>query len=121
MISTAQALYQFFAGFGIPAYTVDSVPDGATTPYITYSVSEPEWDRQASGYVQVWDRSKSNLFIFSKGDEIVGAIGEGVRLDCTGGYVVIWPQTPLMQLMVDGDIRSAYINISINAYHMPGI
>jgi hypothetical protein len=61
----------------------------------------------------------SNLQSLAKADEIVSAIGErGKILPCEGGYVVIWPQTPLVQeLPPDGDVRGAYINLSINAYH----
>ena len=63
----------------------------------------------------------SNLDSLAKADEIVAAIGEGIRLPIDGGYVVLWPETPLVQAMPpNGDVRPAYINLSINAYHMPG-
>ena len=120
MMQIAVALKDFFGGFGLPAYTVGSVPDDVDLPYITYSLQEPEWNQKASLYAQVWDRTKTNMGILRKADEIVGAIGEGIRLQLDGGWLVIWPETPLIQLIVDGDYRSAYINMSINAYHVPG-
>ena len=36
MTNTAKALYQFFSGFGLPAYVEYNVPDEAALPYITY-------------------------------------------------------------------------------------
>jgi hypothetical protein len=38
----------------------------------------------------------------------------------TGGYLAIYPSTPLMQTMTDDYSQSVYINLAINAYHMPG-
>ena len=91
-------------------------------PYLTYPLTEPEWNRQGTFHVTVYFRHKtSNLVSLAKADEIVQAIGEGVRLPVDGGMVVLWPQSPLIQaLPPDGDVRGAYINLAINAYHMPG-
>lgn len=121
MYKAAAALKTFFSGFGIPAYAQDSVPDDVQLPYITYSLSAPEWNQKASMYAQVWDRTKSNAGIIQKADQITAAIGEGKKIQLDGGYLVIWPETPLIQIMVDGDFRSAYINLSVNSYHLPGV
>ena len=122
MYQTAVALKKFFSGFGIPAYPINTVDKDAELPYITYSIAEPEWGQKATMYAQVFDRIRSNSYIFQKADQITAAIGEGkvIPYDDGSGYLVIWPETPLIQLMVDGEIRSAYINLSINAYHTPG-
>ena len=120
MYQTAAALKTFFSGFGIPAYTTDSVPGDVELPYIAYSLSIPEWGQKATLYAQVWDRSRTNTFIVQKADQITAAIGEGKVIPTEDGYLVIWPETPLIQLMTDGDFRSAYINLSINSYHTPG-
>ena len=56
MYRTAAALKTFFSGFGLPAYAADSVPDDVELPYITYSMSVPEWNQKASLFAQVWDR-----------------------------------------------------------------
>ena len=122
MIRTAQALYTFFSGFGIPAYAENTVPDDAALPYITFPLREPEWNRKQTFYAIVYDRSKdSNLSVLSKADEIVREIAGGIELTCDGGYIVLWPETPLIQAMApDSDVRAAYINLSMNAYHMPG-
>ena len=123
MIRTAQALTQFFGSFGIPAYNENSIPDDAEPPYITYPLREPEWNSKCTFWAIVYYRHKdSNLDSLTKADEIAAAIGTGIRLPIEGGYVVIWPETPLVQSMTpNGDIRPAYINLSLNAYHMPGI
>ena len=120
MYKAAVALKTFFSGFGLPAYQVNTVPDDVELPYIAYSLNIPEWTQKATLYAQVWDRSTSNIGIIRVADQITAAIGEGVKIPLEDGYLVIWPETPLVQIMVDGDFRSAYINLSINAYHMPG-
>ena len=121
MYQAAAALKTFFSGFDLPAYAADSVPEDVQTPYITYSMSVPEWNQKASMYAQVWDRTRSNQGIIEKADQITQAIGpEGRIIPITGGYLVLWPETPLIQIMVNGDFRSAYINLSVNAYQLPG-
>lgn len=121
MYRTAAALKTFFSGFGLPAYAEDSVPDDVALPYITYSMSVPEWNQRASLHAQVWDRTTSNTGIIRVADQITAAIGEnGINIPVEGGYLIIWPESPLIQIMVDGDYRSAYINLSINTYQLPG-
>lgn len=119
MINTAQALYQFWSGFGLPAATIGTVPDEWELPYITYSLVETEPTEAATGYAQVWYRDTGNAAMLAKVDEIKAAIGTGIVLPCDGGYVVIRPSTPFVQLMVDADPaqRYAYINFQINCYH----
>ena len=121
MYAAAAALKRFFSGFGIPAYDEDTVPQDVSVPYITYSVRVPEWNQKASMYARVWDRTTSNAAIIRKADEITGEIGSGIILDTEDGQIVIWPETPLVQIMSDGDFRCAYINLSVNNYHMPGV
>ena len=122
MYRTAAALKTFFGSFGLPAYSADSVPENVELPYITYSVSVPEWNQKASMYAQVWDRTKSNAGIMAKADQITAAIGDGGKIiPIEGGYLVLWLETPMIQIVVDGDFRSAYINLSINSYNLPGV
>lgn len=120
MVQVAAALKTFFGGFGLPAYTVESVPEDVELPYITYSLPQPEWNQKASLYAQVWDRSRQNTTILRVADEITAEIGQGIKIPLESGYLVIWPETPLIQLITDGDFRSAYINLSINVYQTPG-
>lgn len=120
MRQVATAIKTFASGFGLPAYTSDSIPADVITPYITFPLVQPEWDQKASFYFMVWYRTTGNAELLTKADQIVEAIGTGKIIDLSDGYLVIYPESPLIQLMVDGDYRSAYINLSINAYHMPG-
>ena len=121
MYKAAAALKTFFSGFGLPAYAESSVPENTELPYITYSLSVPEWNQKASLYAQVWDRTKSNTGIIKVADQITADVGEMKKIPCDGGYLVIWPETPAIQILVDGDYRSAYINFSVNSYQMPGV
>lgn len=119
MTDTAQALFGFWSGFGIPAYTTDTVPDEAQLPYITYSLVETEPLVNATHYAQVWYRDTGNAAILAKVDGIKEAIGDGIRLECDGGYVVLRPSTPYVQIQTSEDpaVRHAYINLQINCYH----
>ena len=122
MQKATAAIKSFFSGFDLPAYQEGSVPDDVTLPYIVFSISSPEWNQKASMYAQVWDRTKSNSRIARIADQITAEIGEGKKIPLSGsGYLVIWPETPLIQIQVDGDFRYAYINLSINSYHLPGV
>ena len=120
MKNTAKALNEFYNGFGIPAYPSDSVPDDAQRPYITYLVARPEWNRPATHYCRVWYRGIKNIDLFDMADMIVRTIGQGIKIKCPdGGYLAIYPETPLQQLMVSDDPtdRSVYINLQLNAYN----
>lgn len=126
MTNTAAALYAFWSSFGLPAYTTTTVPDedaqGAPVapPYITYSLPETEPLESATHYAQVWYRDTSNAALLAKVDAIKAAIGTGVSIPCDGGYVVLRPMTPLVQINVDAvpETRYAYINLQINCYHL---
>lgn len=120
MLRTAETLKAFFGGFGIPAYKENSVPDDIKLPYITFPLIEPEWDESASYYCQVWYKRKQVEALLMKADEIVGAIGEGIVFDQDGGYVALYPSSPLIQTLTDEDTDRAYLNLIIRAYHMPG-
>ena len=120
MLNTAAKLKMFFSGFGIPAYTLESVPQNVELPYITYPLIEPEWNEQASFYCQVWYPRNKLEALLTKADQIVAAIGEGKKIDMPGGYLVIYPSTPLLQTMTDDYSQSVYIMLTLNAYHLPG-
>lgn len=120
MRSVAKALKSFVGGFGLPAYTIESVPEDVQVPYLTYPLNEPEWSQKTPWYIQGWFRTTSNAELTAKADEIIKEIGTGIRLYTGVGLISIYPDSPLVQLMTDGDYRSFYINLSINVYQMPG-
>ncbi len=120
MLNTAKTLKTFFSSFDIPAYADGSVPENTQLPYITYQLVEPEWDEQASLLCQVWYRKNQLTALLTKADQIVAAIAEGAVFKQDGGYVAIYPSTPLLQTLTDDDSQRVIISLSINAYHMPG-
>lgn len=121
MRETAKALKQFVSGFGLPAYVNSNVPDSATLPYLTYPLTEPEWDQKASFYIQGWYRSTGYSEMLTKADLIAAEIGTGVTISTDHGFLVIYPETPLVQIASQNGVQSFYINLSINAYHIPGV
>ena len=120
MRAFSKALKSFVGGFNLPAYAAGSVPDDVQAPYLTYPINEPEWDRKATFYIQGWFRTTSNEKLAEKADEIIREIGTGVTISTDSGFLVIYPDTPLVQFLTDGDYRSFYINLSVNSYQMPG-
>lgn len=123
MRKAVQALDTYLNGFGLDAYAEDSVPDNAELPYITYRVVDPEWHQKVSSFIRVWFRSTSNAELLRVADEITEDIGIGKRIPFEGGLLMLWAETPKVQVMVDPNdraVRYAYINISLNSYHMPG-
>ena len=117
MINTAQALYEFWSGFGLPAYTVGTVPDEAVIPYITYSLTETEPLEPRTCYAQIWYRSTSNTELLAKVDQIMAVLKNGVKISCDGGYVVLRGATVELMVDIDPENRYAYINLQINCYH----
>ena len=120
MLNTAATLKTFFSSFDLPAYATDSVPETVELSYITYQLVEPEWNEQAIYHCQVWYPKKQLEALLTKADAIVGAIGTMKEFDLTEGHLVLYPSTPLIQIMSDDYSQSAYSMLSINAYHLPG-
>lgn len=120
MMQTAKALKEFVGGFGLPAYATETVPQDVLLPYLTYPLTEPEWSQKSTFYIQGWYRTTSYADMLQKADQIVREIGTGVTISTDDGYLVIYPETPAVQTLVNGDIRSFYINLSLNAFHTPG-
>lgn len=121
MRAVAKALKEFVSGFGIPAYTVETVPKDVQPPYLVYPLVEPEWNQKATFYIQGWYRTTSNAELAEKADQILREVGTGITISTRSGFLVIYPESPLVQLMTNEDYRSFYINLAINAYQMPGV
>lgn len=126
MTEIAKALYAFYSQFGIPAYAEDSVPDDpddpkANPPYITYTVPQSGVFESATHQVRIWyptDKgAPSNVQVNAKADEIIAAIGQGVKLKAGRGYVCIYPGVPLAQMQpADDALRIVYINLELKSY-----
>lgn len=119
----AQALHQFWSGFGIPAIDEQSAYDtptmerlGITYPYISYEASVSELDEPIALGADVYYSSTSWAGAEGKAQEIVGAIGYGgTRVPYEGGMLWITRGTPAYQRMSAEnvfDIRRIHININ---------
>ena len=120
MINTARTLKTFFGSFGIPAYTLQSVPEEVQLPFLTYPLMEPEWDQESTMYCQVWYPKNHLADLLEKADAIAKAVGTMKEFPQEGGYVVLYPSTPFIQILTDDKTQSAYINLILRTYHMPG-
>lgn len=117
MTEVAKALKAFYSRFGIPAYTEDSVPSNAVMPYITYTLPQSEVFSSATHQVRVWYYGTSNVNVNAKADEIIAAIGQGVKLKAGRGFVCIYPGSPLAQMQpADDTTRTVYINLELRSY-----
>lgn len=112
----AQALQNFWESFGIPAYEQTTVPESATMPYITYSVSTDSLDNVVNMYASVWYHSTSWKDISEKTEQIsryiVSMNPPSIKFD--GGRLYIAKGTPFAQRMEDPNddmIRRMYLNI----------
>lgn len=129
MMQTARALYEFFSGFGIPAFPENQVPDKApdgngvmqpvTLPYITYELVEPDSLDQISFTARVWYMSDSFEEIMAKVDEIRQAIGDGLSIPIDGGVIWIWRDTNFCQFQPPDEpkLKIAYLMLILGAYH----
>ena len=99
-----QALYNFWASFGYPAYEENSVPDAkdVTFPYITYQSMSATWDRNSVGSASVWTRSTS----WTEADTIANAIETALKdggqvLHYDDGMIWLTTESPFAQSMGD--------------------
>jgi hypothetical protein len=112
----AQALQTFWESFGIPAYEQTTVPETATMPYITYSVSTDSLDNVVNMSASLWYHSTSWKDISEKTEQIaryiVGMNPPSIKFD--GGRLYIAKGNPFAQRMADPNddmIRRMYLNI----------
>ena len=114
-----QALYSFYASFGLTAYEQSSVPTGDDAPdfpYLTYTVSTGSFgDGDIMQSVSLWYRSTSWTEINAKASEMAAVLsrtGKLIRYD--GGSIWLRAGKPFAQSMGDpddGTIRRKLINI----------
>lgn len=128
MTNTARSLYQFFSGFGIPAYSKDNVPDTINVngvempvepPYITYEIVEPEPLAKCLFHAWIWYRDTSMTAVLAKADQIKAAIGTGLTIPTPGGFIALFRDndTPFAQEQPDPDktIRVMYLTMILHA------
>ena len=118
-MSVSEVLYNFWSGFGIPAYDENTVPDEAVMPYITYEVSDSFFGAMTdmSQSASIYYRSTSWVEISEKADQIAEFIGRGGRmLAVDGGAIWIkrgssWAQR--MPETADRMVRRIVLNYEV--------
>lgn len=114
-MTKAQAIHNFWSGFGLTAYDETTVPDDAKMPYITYNVNTDSIDNALNMHGSLWYRTNSWKDISEKSEEIAEAIKKmsppSIELD--EGRLYITKGSPFAQRMTDEDrtVRRMYINI----------
>lgn len=116
-MTKAAALYQFFSGFGMPAYTSTSVPDDVIFPYLTYDLILSAWGGEpVSLTVNLWYRTTSEAVPNAKADELSKTLGIGGKIiHCDSGYIWLRRGDPWCQNLsdeTDSNIKRRYINIT---------
>ena len=117
-MTKAAAIYNFWAGFGLPAFEENSVPSGVDEPafpYITYQLITDSFGDGAAMTASLWYRDSSWVKANAKADEISEAIGYGGDvISCDGGSIWIKRGQPFAQRMGDASdqmIKRIIINI----------
>lgn len=117
MTEIAKTLKAFYSQFGIKAYTEESVPDDVDLPYITYTVPQSNVFSGATHQCRIWYAGTSYVNVNAKADEVIAAIGKGVKLKAGKGFVCIYPGTTLAQMQpADDATRIVYLNLELRAY-----
>lgn len=116
-MTKGKALFEFFFGFGMPAYESSSVPEDITFPYLTYdNVIDSITGGEVSITVNLWYNTEREDLPNAKAQEISEAIGYGGRvLECDGGYIWLKRGTPWCQNLDDDtnkNIKRRYLNVT---------
>lgn len=110
-LTKVEAIYQFFAGFGVPAYEQNSVPDGKDRPeypYITYELRTDSFgDYDTSAMFSVWDDNDSIERVVDISDSIARALGRiGKVIKCDEGFVLIIADSPFCDIRAEEKVRT---------------
>lgn len=101
-MNAMQALNNFWNSFGLPAYDVNTIPDDAVLPYITYEVSKDFFNSIVIRSASLWYRSPLWSAITEKEQQISNFISRGgFFIKCDEGGVWIKRGTPWAQRMSD--------------------
>ena len=118
-MNKAQAIQNFWSGFGLPAWDSTTVPTGDDAPdfpFITYNVIEDRLDSDIALTASLWYRSSSWREIEEKASEIAMALGSGgksIKID--DGYLWLRIGYPYAQRMADDTdnmIRRIYLIVN---------
>lgn len=107
-MTKAQALYNFFSSFGLPAYEENAVyamDKPPAFPYITYELTTDSFQEDNNGSpisASLWYRSASWAECNAKAEEISAAVSSGGKMyHFDGGSLWIKRGSPFAQSMGD--------------------
>lgn len=115
IVDVASALYTFFSGFGITAYTTNNVPENAVLPYLTYDLAVGKTLSSAPIGARLWWEGTLPAALFEKADEIQSSIGTGIQLPCGNGYIWLYQGDPFVQPVSDEDDRLSTLYLNVTA------
>lgn len=117
-MNNAQAIHSFWSSFGLPAYDVNTVPDDAAMPYITYEVMESDYFSRIALSASLWYKDTSWSAITTKAEIIKSYLGIGGKVITTDdGALWITRGTPFAQRMSEPSselVRRITLNINID-------
>lgn len=99
----AQALYEFWAGFGLPAYDEQVVPDDAELPYITYETATGSLGDVLMLSASLWYSSTSWRGVTAMANHIEAMIGGWKAMPIDGGLLKITKGAPFTRRLGDPD------------------
>lgn len=113
----AQAVVSFWERVsGLTVYDENSVPDGATIPYMTCEVATGSFEREIPLTANLYYRGTSWLAISQKAEAISREIRRSGTIKIDGGRFRVWEgDTPLCQRMADTDsaVKRIVINVMV--------
>lgn len=118
-----QSLFNFWNGFGIPAFEENSVPTGEDAPaypYITYQLVTDSLGNEVQTSASVFDRNKNEYSALANIQTKVKEIREkisrgGIMLPFDGGAIWLKRNRPFDQTMGDSEddqVIRAYLNMT---------
>lgn len=115
-----QALHQFWSSFGVPAYSVETVPDGAVMPYITYEVATDSIGNTVPMLASIWSRSYSWEEVTALANDVAAHIVYMTppTIELNEGRLYITKGSPFAQRVADDDDAIRRIVLSIDAEYM---
>lgn len=115
MMNKDQAIYNFWSGFGLPAYDQFSIPDDAEYPYITYDTYTGALDDRLILTGSLWYRSSSWEAVSLKKQQIENALYSMPPIKIDNGYLWLSLGSPFAQRMgddADNMIKRYILNVS---------
>lgn len=118
-MNKAQAIQEFWSGFGLTAWDSTTVPTGDRAPdfpYITYNVTTDRMDSDVQLSGSVWYYSSSWREVELKVAEIAESLGVGGKvIPLDDGYLWLNIGYPFAQRLSDPDDMVRRIYVTINA------